>query len=70
LTRTDSGLPKEMKSPDNIKYLELVKDSNQEVRGVINYLPVEKDSIKGKFIGIFKDGYLNIIYSGTGEGIE
>ncbi len=47
------------------------------VRGIINWIPGEKDSLVGSYTGVVEDqtgveGYptkLNIIYSGMGEGI-
>lgn len=72
LTKTNSDLLVSEKTgfAHNIKYLEIVKGKGSKVEGLINYLHTEKDSVKGTFVGVLQDGYMNIIFSRTGEGDE
>ena len=62
ITKTQSDLGENF---EDIKYFEFTQKDTIEIRGKINYLSAEKDSIIGDFIGVIEKGYMNIIYSAT-----
>jgi hypothetical protein len=59
---------KNLLNSENVKYLEFTElKSENQVDGVISYLMAGKDVVKGNFLGVLKDDYLNVIFSGESK---